>query len=58
MKRVVLILLATALFVSVEAQRDTTSIKAKVASGEAPASMADQAALKIFPVPEIGRAHV
>jgi hypothetical protein len=51
MKRVVLILIATALFVSVEAQRDTTVIKARVATAETPATLADQAALKIFPVP-------
>lgn len=50
MERVVLILLATALFASVEAQRDTTAIVAKVAI-EAPVTMADQAALKIYPVP-------
>jgi hypothetical protein len=51
MKRVVLILLATALFVSVEAQRDTTTITAKVAGSETRVTMADQADLKIYPVP-------
>jgi CBS domain-containing protein len=51
MKRVVLIILATALFASSQAQRDTVTITARTARSEAPATMADQAALKIYPVP-------
>lgn len=51
MKRIVLLFIASAFFVSIQAQRDTITVSGAVAKSENVRSMSDQAGLKIFPVP-------
>jgi hypothetical protein len=51
MKRIVLIFVATALFASLQAQRDSIMATGVIAGGEVVKTMADNSGLKIFPVP-------
>lgn len=51
MKRIVLLFLASAFFVSIQAQKDTITVAGAVSRSESVAGMSDQSGLKIFPVP-------
>lgn len=51
MKRIVLLFIASAFFVSIQAQKDTIIVAGAVTRSENVAGMSDQAGLKIFPVP-------
>jgi len=51
MKKIVLIFIASALFVSIQAQRDTIAVAGAAGRGEIVSNKTDLSGLKIFPVP-------